>query len=207
VIFSGIQPTGVPHLGNYLGALREWVKLQDESSPQDRCFFSIVDFHAITAPQEPEQLLQWRKEMYASLLAIGLDPRKSTIFCQSHVRRHTELMWILSCRASMGYLSRMTQWKSKAQLSDEASHQHTTSPLGLFSYPVLQAADILLYEYVLHYLMLYVLQLIRLLVPLTCRSEKIRLSISSSLATSPPASTLNTDRFWLSPKHCSVSPP
>jgi len=147
VIFSGIQPTGIPHLGNYLGALRQWIKLQDEVSPDDQCYFSIVDLHAITIPQEPSSLQRWRKEMYASLLAIGLDPKKSTIFYQSDVPQHSELMWILSCRASMGYLSRMTQWKSKVQLTETASPYDTPAPLGLFSYPVLQAADILLYRY------------------------------------------------------------
>ena len=147
VIFSGIQPTGIPHLGNYLGALRQWVKLQDEVKPDDRCYFSIVDLHAITIPQEPDSLKRWRKEMFASLLAIGLDAKRSTIFYQSDVPQHSELMWILSCRASMGYLSRMTQWKSKVQLTESASPYDTPSPLGLFSYPVLQAADILLYRY------------------------------------------------------------
>jgi hypothetical protein len=111
VIFSGIQPTGVPHLGNYLGALREWVKLQDEASPDTTLLFSIVDLHAITIKQDARQLAQWRKEMLASLLAVGLDPKRCIIFAQSSVKQHAELMWILSCGASMGYLGRMTQWK------------------------------------------------------------------------------------------------
>lgn len=109
-IFSGIQPTGVPHLGNYLGALREWVRLQDSESNND-CLFSIVDLHAITIKQDPDQLRKWRKEMLVSLMAVGLDPEKSTLFFQSSVPQHSQLMWILSCTASMGYLSRMTQWK------------------------------------------------------------------------------------------------
>ena len=111
VIFSGIQPTGVPHLGNYLGALRQWVKLQNEAPSNATILYSIVDLHAITARQDPVQLRQWRREMLASLLAVGLDPKRSIIFYQSDVAAHSELMWILSCYASMGYLSRMTQWK------------------------------------------------------------------------------------------------
>lgn len=111
IIFSGIQPTGVPHLGNYLGALRQWVQLQNNAGPDDKQFFSIVDLHAITVKQDREQLVKWRKEMFASLLAVGLDPKKSSIFLQSDVPQHAELMWILSCNASMGYLGRMTQWK------------------------------------------------------------------------------------------------
>jgi tryptophanyl-tRNA synthetase len=111
VIFSGIQPTGVPHLGNYLGALRQWVKLQDHASPDATLLFSIVDLHAITIKQDPQQLATWRKEMLASLLAVGLDPKRCIIFTQSSVKQHAELMWILSCGASMGYLGRMTQWK------------------------------------------------------------------------------------------------
>jgi hypothetical protein len=111
VIFSGIQPTGVPHLGNYLGALRQWVKLQDNASPDTTLIFSIVDLHAITIKQDPRQLARWRKEMLASLLAVGLDPKRCIIFTQSSVKQHAELMWMLSCGASMGYLGRMTQWK------------------------------------------------------------------------------------------------
>jgi tryptophanyl-tRNA synthetase len=111
VIFSGIQPTGVPHLGNYLGALRQWVKLQDNASPDTTLLFSIVDLHAITIKQDPAELARWRKEMLASLLAVGLDPKRCIIFAQSSVKQHAELMWILSCGASMGYLGRMTQWK------------------------------------------------------------------------------------------------
>lgn len=115
IVFSGIQPTGIPHLGNYLGALRQWKKLQDDvqsSGSGDKLLFSIVDLHAITMPQDAPVLRLRRREMLAVLLAIGLDPEKgSTIFFQSSIPQHTELMWILSCTASMGYLSRMTQWK------------------------------------------------------------------------------------------------
>ncbi|KAF2446553.1 Aminoacyl-tRNA synthetase, partial [Karstenula rhodostoma CBS 690.94] len=151
-IVSGIQPTGVPHLGNYLGALRQWVKLQDEEGhPHDKRFFSIVDLHAITVPQDPRTLPQRIKETYASLLAIGLDPQKSTIFVQSDVAQHSELMWLLSCHASMGYLGRMTQWKSKTGVADDADPLESAPnkpalKLGLFSYPVLQAADVLIYN-------------------------------------------------------------
>ncbi|KAH7074742.1 tryptophanyl-tRNA synthetase [Paraphoma chrysanthemicola] len=151
VIFSGIQPTGIPHLGNYLGALRQWVQLQDEASPDDTLLFSIVDLHAITIKQNPHNLAKSRKEMLASLIAVGLDPKRCIIFAQSSVKQHAELMWILSCGASMGYLSRMTQWKSKLSLPDNASplepaNNKDALKLGLFSYPVLQAADILLYN-------------------------------------------------------------
>lgn len=177
VIFSGIQPTGVPHLGNYLGALSQWVALQEEATaasssgngngtttPPTRLFFSVVDLHAITLPQESAQLRRWRREMLAALLAVGLDPARSTIFHQSSVPAHTELMWVLSCTASMGYLSRMTQWKSKMSLPEDASalpgeeeaggggaagggyKSAAALKLGLFSYPVLQAADILVHR-------------------------------------------------------------
>jgi tryptophanyl-tRNA synthetase len=111
VVFSGIQPTGIPHLGNYLGALRQWAKLQETETPETRLLYSIVDLHAITVKQDPKQLKQWRRESLATLLAIGLDPSRSVIFYQSDVPAHSELMWILSCTASVGYLSRMTQWK------------------------------------------------------------------------------------------------
>ncbi|KAF2142818.1 uncharacterized protein K452DRAFT_269300 [Aplosporella prunicola CBS 121167] len=150
VIFSGIQPTGVPHLGNYLGALQQWTKLQNEAAPEDTLIYSIVDLHAITNTQSPHKLRQCRTEMMASLLAIGLDPKRSTIFQQSAVPAHSELMWILSTQASVGYLSRMTQWKSKLSLPENASPLDPTTKaplkLGLFSYPVLQAADILIHR-------------------------------------------------------------
>ncbi|KAL3469382.1 hypothetical protein BJX99DRAFT_241384 [Aspergillus californicus] len=149
-IFSGIQPTGVPHLGNYLGALREWVKLQNTAARDTRLIFSIVDLHALTVPQESRQLRNWKKEAFATLLAIGLDPKRSTIFFQSAVHQHAELFWLLSTVASTGYLSRMTQWKSKLQLPEDASLENSEVRsklrLGLFSYPVLQAADILVHR-------------------------------------------------------------
>ncbi|PYH42161.1 tryptophan--tRNA ligase MSW1 [Aspergillus saccharolyticus JOP 1030-1] len=149
-IFSGIQPTGVPHLGNYLGALREWVRLQKAATEDTKLFFSIVDLHALTIPQERSQLRAWRKQMLATLIAVGLDPNRSTLFYQSTVQSHTELFWILCTTASMGYLSRMTQWKSKLQLPDDVTLDsqaaRTELRLGLFSYPVLQAADILVHR-------------------------------------------------------------
>ncbi|KAI9367511.1 hypothetical protein BJX61DRAFT_527992 [Aspergillus egyptiacus] len=149
-IFSGIQPTGVPHLGNYLGALREWVRLQNAAADDAKLIFSIVDLHALTVPQEGRKLRSWRKEAFATLVAVGLDPSRSTIFFQSAVHQHTELFWILSTVASTGYLSRMTQWKSKLQLPEDANLENSDVRsklrLGLFSYPVLQAADILVHR-------------------------------------------------------------
>ncbi|EGP85071.1 unnamed protein product [Zymoseptoria tritici ST99CH_1A5] len=142
-IFSGIQPTGVPHLGNYLGALRQWVKLQDEAASSTRLIYSLVDLHAITIRQDSAQLRQWKKESLAMLLAIGLDPARSMIFHQSEVPAHAELMWILSCQASTGYLGRMTQWKDKTSNEKDNSER---LKLGLFSYPVLQAADVLIHQ-------------------------------------------------------------
>jgi len=111
VIFSGIQPTGTPHLGNYLGALRQWVDLQHSSPQSTKLIFCTVDLHAITQRQDAETLRRRKREMLAALLAIGLDPERSVIFEQSRVSQHAELMWILSCEASTGYLGRMTQWK------------------------------------------------------------------------------------------------
>ncbi|KAK4199054.1 putative mitochondrial tryptophanyl-tRNA synthetase [Triangularia verruculosa] len=156
IIFSGIQPTGVPHLGNYLGALKQWKDMQDTARPLDKLFFSIVDLHALTIPGSADKLRQNRREMLTSLLAIGLNPERSTIFYQSSVPQHAELQWILSCTASTGYLTRMTQWKSKLTTLNPSSPSQSTTPSnptisspalkhGLFSYPILQAADILLH--------------------------------------------------------------
>jgi tryptophanyl-tRNA synthetase len=111
VVFSGIQPTGIPHLGNYLGALRQWVDIQSSALPTAKLIFSIVDLHAITQRQDAETLRRCKKEMLAAILAIGINPKRSILFEQSKVMQHAELMWILSCGASTGYLSRMTQWK------------------------------------------------------------------------------------------------
>ncbi|KAK0629822.1 hypothetical protein B0T17DRAFT_526647 [Bombardia bombarda] len=150
VIFSGIQPTGVPHLGNYLGALQQWRRMQDSAAADTKLLFSIVDLHAITMPRPRGLLRQWKREMFAALLAIGLDPSRSIIFYQSMVPAHSELQWILSCTASTGYLNRMTQWKSKLSLKDNVSlssnEAKQTLKHGLFSYPILQAADILVHR-------------------------------------------------------------
>ncbi|KAM7199106.1 hypothetical protein V8F20_005924 [Naviculisporaceae sp. PSN 640] len=150
VIFSGIQPTGIPHLGNYLGALQQWKRMQDTASPTTKLIFCIVDLHAITVRRDRGLLSQYKKEMLASFLAIGLDPERSTIFYQSSCPAHSELQWILSCTASMGYLSRMTQWKSKMSMSEdqELLEKKVLKKLkhGLFSYPILQAADVLVHR-------------------------------------------------------------
>jgi len=154
VIFSGIQPTGVPHLGNYLGALQQWVRMQDAAPPDTTLLFSIVDLHALTSRQPPSSRLLSRRALLASFLAVGLDPARSILFHQSAVPAHSELHWILSCDASMGWLSRMTQWKSKLSEEELASllnptpnpKQRERMKLGLFSYPVLQAADILVHR-------------------------------------------------------------
>jgi tryptophanyl-tRNA synthetase len=151
VIFSGIQPTGIPHLGNYLGALKQWKQLQEISDPSTELMYCIVDLHAITVPRLRCDLSKSRRDMLAALLAIGLDPKRSTIFYQSTVPGHSELQWILSCTASTGYLSRMTQWKSKLQAQSSSSSLETTTSNpalkhGLFSYPILQAADILVHR-------------------------------------------------------------
>lgn len=136
VIFSGIQPSGNLTLGNYLGALKNWVKLQDQYD----CYYCIVDLHAITVRQEPKNLRQKTLEVLALYLAAGIDPEKNTIFIQSHVPAHAEAAWILSCYTYMGELSRMTQFKDKA-----ARHEDNVNA-GLFTYPVLMAGDILLYQ-------------------------------------------------------------
>ena len=133
---SCIQPTGVPTLGNYLGALRNWVAMQDEF----QCAYAVADLHAITVRQEPAKLRQQINEMFALLLAIGLDPDKSLLFVQSQVPAHAELAWLLACNTQFGELSRMTQFKDKA-----AKHADNIN-LGLFAYPSLMAADILLYQ-------------------------------------------------------------
>ena len=133
---SCIQPTGAPTLGNYLGALRNWVQMQDEFE----CAFAVADLHALTIRQDPPKFRQQILEMYALLLAIGLDPEKNLIFVQSQVPSHAELSWLLSCCTQFGELSRMTQFKDKS-----AKHADNIN-LGLFAYPTLMAADILLYQ-------------------------------------------------------------
>ncbi len=135
-ILSGMQPTNQLHLGNYLGALKNWVALQDKAET----LFCVVDLHAITVPQDPALLTQSTREIAAAYIAAGIDTNKSAIFVQSQVSAHAELGWILSCLTPMGWLNRMTQFKEKAGKDREGA------PLGLYSYPVLMAADILTYK-------------------------------------------------------------
>jgi tryptophanyl-tRNA synthetase len=135
-VLSGIQPTGELHIGNYLGAVRNWVRLQDEYE----CFYPIVDYHAIASPFDPRELRKLTEDMLVSLVAAGLDPNKCHIFIQSEVPEHTELAWVLTSLAPLGQLQRMTQFKDKTAGGGESVNA------GLLMYPVLQSADILLYK-------------------------------------------------------------
>jgi tryptophanyl-tRNA synthetase len=135
IVFSGIQPSGILHIGNYLGAIRQWVSNQSEKEN----YFCVVDMHAITTPKNPESIRQLALSTAALYLAAGIDPEMSTVFVQSHVSAHAECCWILNCVTPIGWLERMTQYKSKV------SEQVSVST-GLLDYPVLQAADILLYD-------------------------------------------------------------
>jgi len=135
-VVSGIQPTGDLHLGNLLGAILRWVRMQDEAE----CLFFLADLHALTVDLEPAELRSNVREMAAALIASGIDPKKSVLFCQSAVPAHAELCWILNGTARMGWLNRMPQWKDKAGKNREGAS------VALFDYPVLQAADILLYN-------------------------------------------------------------
>src|SRR5580700_9331579 len=135
-IFSGIQPTGNLHLGNYLGAIRNWVTLQKDFE----CIFCIVDLHALTLPQDPDELRASTREVTSAYIAAGIDPERCTIFNQSGVPAHTQLAWLLACLTPLGWLNRMTQFKEKAGKNREMAG------LGLYGYPVLMAADILLYK-------------------------------------------------------------
>jgi len=135
-VVSGIQPTGGLHLGNLLGAILRWVRMQDEAE----CLYFLADLHALTVDVDPAELRGNVREMAAALIASGIDPKKSIIFRQSAIPAHAELAWILQGTARMGWLNRMTQWKDKAGKNQEGSS------VGLFTYPVLQAADILLYN-------------------------------------------------------------
>ena len=135
-VVSGIQPTGDLHLGNLLGAILRWVRMQDDAE----CLYFLADLHALTVDVDPQQLRSSVREMAAALFASGIDPQKSVVFAHSAVPAHAELAWVLGCTARMGWLNRMTQWKDKAGKNREGSS------LGLFAYPVLQAADILLYR-------------------------------------------------------------
>lgn len=134
-VFSGIQPSGLLHIGNYLGAIRQWLADQDRKEN----FFCIVDLHAITVPQDPEDLRSKTRDVTAMYLAAGIDPELSTIFVQSHVSAHAECAWILNCVTPIGWLERMTQYKSRIESGISPS-------AGLLTYPALQAADILLYD-------------------------------------------------------------
>ena len=135
-IFSGIQPTGNLHLGNYLGAIRNWVTLQDSFES----IYCVVDLHAITVPQDPQQLRQSTREVTASLIAAGISPQRSILFNQSRVPQHSQLAWVFNCVARLGWLNRMTQFKEKAGKNRE------NATVGLFAYPTLMAADILAYR-------------------------------------------------------------
>ena len=135
-VFSGIQPSGVPTLGNYLGAIRNWVPLQDKHDS----IYCVVDLHAITVWQDPKELAAQTREMAAALIACGLDPRRCVLFVQSHVHAHARLAWIFNCVARLGWLNRMTQFKDKAGKDREAASA------GLYVYPNLMAADILAYH-------------------------------------------------------------
>ncbi|QYU70155.1 tryptophan--tRNA ligase [Leptolyngbya sp. 15MV] len=152
-VVSGIQPTGSLHLGNYLGAIRNWVRMQDETVPGDRaqvaeggsatknqCLFFLADLHAISQPHDPATLRSATLEMTAALVACGIDPDRSVLFNQAQVPAHAELQWLLNGTARMGWLNRMTQWKDKAGKNREGQS------VALFTYPVLQAADVLLYQ-------------------------------------------------------------
>ena len=137
-IFSGVQPTGNLHLGNYLGAIKNFVELNKDS--KNECIFCVVDLHAITVKQDPKELKKNIRETVATFVASGIDPQKSITFNQSKVPAHSEAAWLLSCVARMGWLSRMTQFKEKAGKDKEKAS------IGLYSYPILMAADILLYD-------------------------------------------------------------
>lgn len=149
-IFSMIQPTGVFHVGNYLGAVRSWVDLQTASPADAKLLFGVADLHALTVPKgDPESLKFCRKQAIASIIATGVDPERCIVFQQSQIPEHTQLFWYLSTITGMGYMNRMLQWKSKANLEDNASvfdEAAASLRLGLFAYPALQAADILLYK-------------------------------------------------------------
>ncbi|KAJ2356013.1 Tryptophan--tRNA ligase, mitochondrial, partial [Coemansia sp. RSA 2611] len=148
-VFSGIQPTGVPQLGNYLGSLKNWVAMQN-SGQYGELFYSVVDLHALTVPRDPRVLRQETMEMAAAIIACGVDPKRSVLFRQSAVPAHTQLLWTLGCITPVGWLNRMTQWKTKLQSQNEAANLNAQAAqgllAGLLTYPVLMAADILLYR-------------------------------------------------------------
>jgi len=139
-IVSGIQPTGNLHLGNYLGAIRNWVTMQDALSADDTCLFFLADLHAISEHQDPVVFARGIREMAAALIACGVDPERAILFRQRHVTEHVQLQWLLNGTARVGWLNRMTQFKDKAGKNREGSS------VALYTYPVLQAADVLLYQ-------------------------------------------------------------
>lgn len=139
-VVSGIQPTGNLHLGNYLGAIRNWVRMQDSMEEGSDCLFFLADLHAISMPHDPAELRAGTLEMTAALVACGIDPNKSVLFNQAQVPAHVELQWLLNGTARMGWLNRMTQFKDKSGMNRESAS------IALFTYPVLQAADVLLYQ-------------------------------------------------------------
>ena len=140
LVFSGVQPTGNLHLGNYLGAIRNWVKMQDEMDADSQCFFFLADMHSITVHEAREQRIRNVRDMAAALVAAGIDPDRSVLFNQARVPAHAELCWLLNGTARIGWLNRMTQFKDKAGKNREGAS------VGLYTYPVLQAADVLLYK-------------------------------------------------------------
>ena len=139
-VVSGIQPTGNLHLGNYLGAIRNWVAMQDQMAKDSQCFYFLADLHAISQPHVPAELAANTREMAAALVACGIDPDRSVLFNQAQVPAHAELQWLLNGTARVGWLNRMTQWK------DKAGKNRDGQSVALFTYPVLQAADVLLYQ-------------------------------------------------------------
>ncbi len=139
-VVSGIQPTGNLHLGNYLGAIRNWVHMQDEISADSECLFFLADLHAISMPHDPAELRSGTRDMAAALVACGIDPERSILFNQAQVPAHAELQWLLSGTARMGWLNRMAQFKDKSGKNRESAS------IALYAYPVLQAADVLLYQ-------------------------------------------------------------
>ncbi|KAA9366823.1 MULTISPECIES: tryptophan--tRNA ligase [Ochrobactrum] len=136
LVFSGVQPTGNLHLGNYLGAIKRWVEVQETQE----CIYCVVDMHALTVSPDPAELIQSTREVTAAFLAAGIDPKRSIVFNQSRVMQHAELAWVFNCVARIGWMSRMTQFK------DKAGKDRENASLGLFAYPSLMAADILLYR-------------------------------------------------------------
>lgn len=144
-VLSGVQPTGSLHLGNYLGAIRQWVSFQDENTDDTENLFCVVDLHAITMPHDPKELEESTLMSAALYLAAGIDPAKSKVFIQSHVPAHTELAWLLNCATPINWLERMIQYKDKAAKASTSENAESVG-VGLFTYPILMASDILLYQ-------------------------------------------------------------